>query len=68
MKYGQHYICKRLRMLSYLRERGFEAIGTMPDIENPNYNVWIFDNSPELEQAIDGYFRALKAKNKQYSE
>lgn len=68
MKYGQHYICKRLRMLSYLRDLGFEPSGTLPDVRDPAYNVWVFDNSPELEQAIDGYFRALRAKNKQTSE
>ncbi len=51
-----YYYCKRLRLLDYLISKGFRAVGTMPDVRNPNYRVWKFENTPELEQALAEYF------------
>jgi hypothetical protein len=28
----------------------------MPDFNNPNYKVWKFENTPELEKALAEYF------------
>lgn len=50
------YYCKRLRLLDYLIRKGFRAVGTMPDANNPRYKVWKFENSPELEKALAEYF------------
>lgn len=52
----QYYYCKRLRLLDYLISKGFRAVGTIPDTNNPRYKVWRFENSPELEQALADYF------------
>lgn len=62
LKYGETYVCKRLRMLSYLYEKGFRSTAVMPDFDNPKYNVWVFDNNAELEQAVDEYFAEKKRK------
>lgn len=62
LKYGEVYVCKRLRLLSYLYMRGFIPTAVMPDYENPAYNVWVFQNSPELESAIDEYFAEKKRR------
>jgi hypothetical protein len=51
-----YYYCKRLRLLDYLIRKGFRAVGTMPDFNNPSYKVWKFENSPELEAALAEYF------------
>lgn len=53
---NEYYYCKRLRMLEYLRGKGFLPIATLPDIHNPKYHIWKFKNTPELEDAIDAYF------------
>lgn len=52
----RYYYCKRLRLLDYLMEKGFRAVGTLPDVKNPRYRVWKFENSPELERAVAEYF------------
>ena len=57
----KYYTCKRLRMLEYLRKKGFVAQRTMPDINNPRFNVWQFEYTSELEQAIKAYFAELKS-------
>ena len=53
---AEFYTCKRLRMLEYLKKEGFVPFMTLPDVNNPRYNVWRFKNTPELEEAIDRYF------------
>lgn len=55
-KHGEIYICKRLKLLQYLMEKGFMPDHDMPDITNLKYKWWVFNNSPELEDAIDEYF------------
>lgn len=60
VRHGTEYCCKRWRMLTWLVERGFKPIKTIPDCRRPDYNNWIFKNSTELEDAIDTYFATLK--------
>lgn len=54
---SDYYICKRLRLLDYLMEKGFKPKKTLPDARNPKYNVWIFDNSPELADSVEDFIR-----------
>ena len=35
-------------------------------MENPTLSDWVFENSPELEIAIDNFFEALNGRKKQY--
>lgn len=58
---AEYYTCKRLRLLEFLKNKGFIPAMTLPDVNNPRYNVWRFKNTPELEDAIDEYF-AIKEK------
>ena len=37
------WIAKTLRMASFLKSKGFEVVNTVPDRNNPKYNVFIFD-------------------------
>lgn len=53
---AEFYTCKRLRLLQFLKEKGFIPVMTLPDVSNPRFNVWRFKNTPELEDAIDEYF------------
>lgn len=55
------YVCKRLRLLEYLKNEGFIPYATFPDKDNPRYNVWRFKNSPELQKALDAYFSKKKS-------
>lgn len=56
MKHGEYYCCKRLRLLQYLLEAGFEPETTIPDPTNYKYKWWRFKNSDALEAAIDDFF------------
>ena len=60
-QHGEVYTCRRLRLLSYLKEHGRLPFETIPDVRNPLYNVWRFRNDAELEQLIDKYFAEIEA-------
>lgn len=40
------------KLAVYLRERGFKIIGTEVNFKHPEYDVWLFENTPELTEAI----------------
>ena len=56
---NEYYTCKRLRMLEYLKNEGFIPYLTLPDVDNPRYNVWLFHNTPELEDTVENYFAKM---------
>ena len=54
------FSCKRLRLLSYLLDKGFEPVSEIPDPNNYKYKWWLFYNTKELEEALDEYFAQFK--------
>lgn len=52
-----YYVCKRMKLYSYLISEGFFAISCRPDRNNPKYFVWIFPDSKELNQAVTEYYK-----------
>lgn len=54
---NSYYICKRLKLLSFLMKKGFEVIDTIPDVRNPRFNCWRFKRTPELLAAVDEYYK-----------
>ena len=50
-----YYICKRLRLLEHLRMKGFIPYQILPDVRNPKYLVWMFENTPELADAVEEF-------------
>ena len=60
---NKYYTVKRLRMLEYLMNKGFEPLHTMPDPSNPKYHWWKFENTVELEEAVTEYFNSKKSQS-----
>lgn len=52
----QIYVCRRLRLLNHLKSKGFLPYQTQPDINNPRFNVWLYEETPELRNAIEDYY------------
>lgn len=44
-----------IRLTRYLLDLGFDYIRTTPDPFRKGYSNWIFENSSELDQAIQNY-------------
>lgn len=60
LRHGEFYTVKRMRLLEYLLNRGFEPVATVPDPTNYKFKWWQFKNSKELEECIKVYFENLK--------
>lgn len=54
------FYCKRLRLLSYLRQCGLYPVAAIPDKDNPHYTVWKFAGSEKLDAALQEYFADKK--------
>lgn len=59
------FVCKRLRICDHLIKRGFEPYETVPDKGNPKYHVYLFDQTPELLEAVEEYRIMRKNQTKQ---
>jgi hypothetical protein len=65
MNHGPTFTVKRLRLLQFLKERGFTDYQVIPDpTTNKNFNWFLFKNSPELEEAVNDYFNNILPNNK----
>ena len=51
-KYFNSYSSK---LAGYLRQRGFKIIGTAPNMKKPQYDVFLFEDTPELRAAVNDY-------------
>ena len=62
-RHGNTYCCRRLRMLEWLRSRGWMPYAVVPDCQNPKYSVWLFDNTQEgFEDDVYFYFTEVLKK------
>lgn len=52
----KYYVCKKIRLLEYLQDNGFNFIKIQEDRNNPNRLVWIFIKSQKLLDCIEDYY------------
>ena len=43
------------KMALYLRNKGFKIWRTVPDDKMPNFYNWVFEDTPELQNAMTEY-------------
>lgn len=55
------FVCLKLRLCTYLLEKGFMYERTEPHRDNPKFTVWLFKMSPELRKAVNEYYAELAA-------
>lgn len=60
LRYGKTYCCKRTRLLEALQNAGFKFYAVVPERPDSKYLNWLYENSPELELFLAGYFAAKK--------
>lgn len=58
------YVCRRLRLFTYLTEKGFFPYQMRADKHNSKFNVWLFIDTPELREVIEEYYSTLPVNNK----
>lgn len=58
------YVCRRLRLASYLKERGFLPYRTQPDYKNPRFNVFLYNKTDALLEAVEDYYHSDEFLNR----
>ena len=48
------------RLAEYLTTRDFKILKVVQDISKPNFSNWIFESTPELQEAMRDYFQLKK--------
>lgn len=56
------YVCKRMRLYNYLSDKGFVFYKACRDKFNPEYTVWLYEWSEELEAAVSEYYAEVNAR------
>ena len=44
-----------MRLAFFLMDKGFKPVKVLPQVENPHYRKWIFEDSEDLHLAINEY-------------
>ncbi|MBZ9616774.1 DUF5659 domain-containing protein [Clostridium estertheticum] len=60
---GDVFCVKKAHLAGYLMMNGFNLKRMPKDEKNPDYNVFIFNNSIELEKIVDEYFKEFSMNN-----
>lgn len=58
------YVCRKMRMCSFLLKNGFQYETERADRNDPKRRVWLFKSSPELYNAIEEYYSLIQTDNK----
>lgn len=47
--------CYSAKLAGYLRKHGFKIQGTRVNLRLPQYDVFLFEDTPELRKVVDEY-------------
>lgn len=56
------YIIYSLKLANYLANKGYQIKKTAININNPKYNVYYFEDLPELRAEVENFKSALVEK------
>ena len=54
------YVCRKMRLCSFLLKKGFQYQNERTDKYDKNRKVWLFKSSPELYNMIEEYYSLIK--------
>lgn len=55
------YVCKKLRLMVYLKKNGFFFYKTAQDKYDPKRVVWLYVDSDDLQKAVAKYYEYVNA-------
>lgn len=55
------YVIRTQKLATYLMNKGFELVRTDKNKENPNFNVFLFQDSPVLRATVKQYKMLMTA-------
>lgn len=54
------YVCRKIRLCSFLLQKGFQYESERADRKDVNRKVWLFKSTPELYNAVEEYYSLIK--------
>ncbi len=51
----KYFDCYSAKLAGYLRQNGFKIQGTRINLSKPQYDVFLFEDTPELREYFDKY-------------
>lgn len=57
---SKYFKCFSSKTAGYLRRQGFKILGTEINRIKPQYDVFLFEDTPELRKAFDQYQQERK--------
>lgn len=58
------YVCRKMRLCSYLLNHGFMYEREDVNINNPTKKVWLFKDNDKLRNAIEDYYNREEFLNR----
>lgn len=52
----KYYVCRKMRLLEFLSDKGFRYIKVQQDRKCPSRDVWIYEKTDELMYAVEEYY------------
>lgn len=52
------YVCRKLRVHTYLTEHGFKPYRIVPDMRDPNRLVWLYEDNGKVRDAVEDYYHS----------
>lgn len=53
----RYYVCRKLKLLTHLLNKGYVYIKIDKDKYNPKHNIWLFEETPELLAEVNRYYK-----------
>lgn len=54
------YVCRKLRLYSFLTDCGFKPYRAVPDMYDSSRLVWLYEDSDEIRDAVEEYYKAVR--------
>lgn len=51
----KYFNCYSANLAGYLRRNGFQIVETKVNLKKPQYDVFLFEDTPELREYVDAY-------------
>lgn len=53
---GGTYVCRRIKLYSYLTTHGFKPYSVVPDMYDTERVVWLYEDSDDIREAVSDYY------------
>lgn len=53
---NKQYVVRRWRLMTWLKNKGYQWIETIPDMNRKDFVCWVYERTPEFDADLKYYF------------